>query len=79
MPHSPFATSEILTQAEPCIFLAFDRRYRVGQVLDHQMLLLGIEHILDEMNFYHDIAVLLNGSLASEICQQHARCSRPRL
>jgi hypothetical protein len=52
MPHSPLATFEILTQATPRIFLAFDRRYRVGQVLDHLMLLLGIEHILDMMNFY---------------------------
>jgi hypothetical protein len=32
--------------------LAFDRHYRVGQFLDHLMLLLGIEHVLDEMNFY---------------------------
>ena len=32
--------------------LAFDRDYRVGQFLDHLMLLLGIEHVLDEINFY---------------------------
>jgi hypothetical protein len=52
MPHLPLATFRNLDPSHAAHILAFDRRYRVGQFLDHLMLLLGIEHVLDEMNFY---------------------------
>src|SRR5882757_2340322 len=35
----------------PHVF-AFDRHHRVGQFLNDLALLLGIEHVLNEMNFY---------------------------
>jgi hypothetical protein len=52
MPYSPLATFRNLDPSHAAHILGFDRRYRVGQFLDHLMLLLGIEHVLDEMNFY---------------------------
>jgi hypothetical protein len=52
MPHSPLVTSEILTQGHAAHVLAFDRHHGVGQFLNYLTLLLGIEYVLDEMNFY---------------------------
>jgi hypothetical protein len=51
---APFAARDFrnLDPSHAALILAFDRRYRVGQFLDHLFLLLGIELVLDEMNFY---------------------------
>jgi hypothetical protein len=51
MPHSPLAASEILTQVTPRIFSPSIDTI-TSAVLDHPTLSLGIEHVLDEMNFY---------------------------
>jgi hypothetical protein len=42
MPYSPLATFRNLDPSHAAHILAFDRRYRVGQFLDHLMLLLGM-------------------------------------
>jgi hypothetical protein len=45
MPHSPLAASEILIQVTP-------RMFSLSISTNHLMLLLGIEHLRDEMNFH---------------------------
>jgi hypothetical protein len=50
--HSPLATSEISSQVTPRIFSPSIDAIASVNFLDHLMLLLGIEHVLDEMNFY---------------------------
>src|SRR5437879_12136307 len=44
--------------------LAFDRHHGVRELRDHLALLLGIEHVLDDVNLYQWHAVLLDGCLA---------------
>src|SRR5882672_12613047 len=39
--------------------LAFDRHHGVGEFADHLALLLGIEHVLDDVNLYQRHVVLL--------------------
>jgi hypothetical protein len=52
MPHSPLVTSEDLTQGHAAHVLAFDRHHGIAQFLNYLTLLLGIEYVLDEINFY---------------------------
>jgi hypothetical protein len=50
MPHSPLATSEILTQVTPRMFSPSIDTIASVSFFDHLMLLLGIEQVLKEMN-----------------------------
>src|SRR5207244_13359775 len=44
--------------------LAFDRHHGVRELADHLALLLGIEHVLDDVNLYQRHVVLLDACLA---------------
>jgi hypothetical protein len=51
MPHSPLATSEILTHVTPRMFSPSIETIASVSFFDHLMLLFGIENILDHMSF----------------------------
>src|SRR5438445_742089 len=61
--------------------LAFDRHHGVRELADHLALLLGIEHVLDDVNLYQRHVVLLDACLAearaaSTCPRQPAKASR---
>ena len=75
MLHSPLRTSSIVTQVTGRMRLALDLDHGVGELGDHLLLLVGVEHALDELDLHVRHGSLLAG-VGSGASGLHRACAR---